>query len=116
MMSIAMGYKSIYLLGADHSWLSEITVTETNDALINQKHFYDSDHSKGLPLDKGGTGKRKLHEILFKFMTAFKSYFEIEDYAKNRNVIIYNATKGSFIDAFKRFNLKKYYNDENSSI
>jgi hypothetical protein len=102
MISIALQYKKIFLLGADHSWLSEISVTEKNEVLINQKHFYDMDSSVGQPLDKRGIGKRTLPELLHKFTTAFSSYFEIERYTSFKNVRVFNATRKSFIDAFER--------------
>lgn len=111
MMSFALGYKSINLLGADHSWLSEISVTESNEVLINQKHFYDQYTSKKQPLDKRGIGKRTLPELLHKFMTAFSGYFEIEEYAQFNGVAINNATKGSFIDAFQKINLEEKYDE-----
>lgn len=101
---INSGYRKIYLWGADHSWLKDISVDEQNNALINQKHFYDEHTSVARPLDWKGVGARKLHEILYKFMTAFASYFVIDEYAKSRNVRIINKTKGSFIDAFEREN------------
>lgn len=107
MIAISLGYRSVYLLGADHSWLQEISVTESNEVLINQKHFYDQEYSKGQPLDKRGKGKRTLPELLYKFMTAFKSYFEIRRYSEYRDVKIWNATKNSFIDAFDRIDLKE---------
>jgi hypothetical protein len=105
MLSLWKNYDTIYLLGADHSWLKEITVTESNEVLINQKHFYDEHESKSLPLDKRGKGKRNLSELLHKFMTAFASYGEIRNYAEHRGKKIINATKGSFIDAFDRTTL-----------
>lgn len=41
--SIAIGlrlpFRKIYLAGADHSWLPEITVTDDNVVLMHQKHF-----------------------------------------------------------------------------
>ncbi len=111
MLSLSLGFKTINLLGTDHSWLSEISVTESNEVLINQKHFYDQKTSKGQPLDKRGKGKRTLPELLHKFMTAFNSYFEIEEYAKHKGVKILNATNGSFIDAFEKINLSKNYNE-----
>lgn len=103
-LMIWLGYRKIYLWGADHSWLKDISVDEQNNALINQKHFYDEHTSVARPLDWKGVGARKLHEILYKFMTAFASYFVIDEYAKSRNVSIINKTKGSFIDAFEREN------------
>ncbi len=111
MLSLSFGFKTINILGADHSWLSEISVTESNEVLINQKHFYDYKNSKGQPLDKRGKGKRTLPELLHKFMTAFNSYFEIEAYAKHKGVKIINATDGSFIDAFQKINLSEKYNE-----
>ena len=100
--AINLGYKRIYLWGVDHSWLKDISVDENNNALINQKHFYDYDSSKETTLDKKGKGARKLYEILHKFMLAFKGYFILREYAEWRNVKIINQTKGSFIDAFER--------------
>ncbi len=107
MISLALGYQKIYIIGADHSWLPEITVTDTNEVLISQKHFYDRETVRGEPLDKRGKGKRTLPEILHKFMTAFSGYFVIEEYAKYKGVKILNATKGSFIDAFQKIDLDK---------
>jgi len=104
---IWLGYKKIYLWGADHSWLKEISVDENNNALVNQKHFYDEGETKPETMKKGGKGKRKLHEILYKFMISFREYFDILDYAKDNNAEILNCTKGSFIDAFDRLNLDK---------
>jgi hypothetical protein len=100
--SINLGYKNIYLWGTDHSWLKEISVNEKNEALINQKHFYDETVSTPKTLDKRGVGARRLHEILHKLMLAFGGYFILKDYAENRNVKIINNTPNSYIDAFER--------------
>jgi len=100
--AINLGFKMVYLWGVDHSWLKDISVDDENNALINQKHFYDHDSSKAVHLDKKGIGARKLHEILHKFMLAFKGYFVLRDYADKMNVRILNQTEGSFIDAFER--------------
>ena len=102
-----LGYKKIYLIGADHSWLPEITVNEDNIALINQKHFYDIEDSKHQTLDKRGKGHRRLHEILHKFMLAFAGYFVLKEYAESLNAEIFNATPNSYIDAFDRIDLNK---------
>ncbi len=104
-LSINSGLKKIYLIGADHSWLPEISVTEDNQVLLHQKHFYDEATSKAQSLDKRGKGQRKLHEILHKFMLAFKGYFELKAYAESKGVKILNATPNSYIDAFERVRL-----------
>ncbi len=102
---INAGYKNLYLLGADHSWLSQISVDQQNNALINQKHFYDEDSSKSEHMYTNGIKPKRLHEILEKFVHSFRSYFVIEAYAKKNNVNIYNCTPTSFIDAFRRKDL-----------
>lgn len=105
MLAIKKGYKTIYIWGADHSWLKEISVNEDNQVLVNQKHFYDENTSKPLPMNKL-KGTRKLHEVLIKFVHAFKGYWDIEAYAQKKKVDIYNATPNSYIDAFKRYQNK----------
>jgi len=98
-----LSFSRIYLLGADHSWFKEIHVDENNQVLIHQKHFYDHDSSAPRPMLKKGQGKRRLHEVLIKFVYTFEGYFILEKYAQSRNVKIINASPGSYIDAFERY-------------
>ncbi|MFN3341677.1 MAG: hypothetical protein ACK40M_03210 [Flavobacteriales bacterium] len=107
MLGIRSGFSNIYLLGADHSWLPQITVDDQNTVLINQKHFYDADKSRPDVMRKLGSGSRKLHEVLQKFQYTFESYFVIQEYANSRKTRIINATPGSFIDAFERINTEE---------
>ncbi len=107
MLTINMGFKKIYLLGADHSWLKEISVNNKNQVLINQKHFYDENTSVAKPMNKRGKGTRKMHEVLLKFYYSFYSYFVIKEYAEKKNVEIINSTPASFIDAFERASINK---------
>lgn len=102
MMAIYLRYNEIFLLGADHSWLKEIQVTDENLVLLSQQHFYDDHKVKGKPMHKLGKGSRKLYEVLLKFVYAFKAYLEINEYVKRKDIKIYNATKNSYIDAFDR--------------
>jgi hypothetical protein len=106
MLSISMNYEKIYLLGADHNWLNEFSVDDNNNVLLRQKHFYDASEAKHLKMGKLGRGKRKMHEILHKFMHTFKNYHTIREYADSRNVKIINSTSNSFIDAFERGDIK----------
>jgi len=118
LVGINMKFDNIYITGADHSWTRELFVTEQNEVLLSQKHFYDKqadseaiDKNKNTPqpMFKGGSSdKRKLHEVLIKFVHSFKSYWELQEYAKKRQTNIYNITPGSFIDAFPRLNLNEH--------
>lgn len=104
---ISMDYKEIYITGVDHSWLDQISVNEKNEALVNQKHFYDENTSKSEKMEDIGIRPRRLHEIIHKFYLSFKGYWEIEEYAKTQNVKIYNSSEVSMIDAFKRKSLNE---------
>jgi hypothetical protein len=106
MMAISMKYKQILLAGVDHSWLGEISVTNNNEALVCQKHFYDEDTATSQTMNQAGIRTRRLHEILHKFYLTFKGYFEIEEYAVYKRVKIINTTPNSFIDAFEKKSLK----------
>ena len=100
--AINMGYQRIYLWGADHNQILELSVDENNIPLINQKHFYDSNTSSPAVMKKMGKGKRKVHEILHKFMLTFEAYHVLNEYAEKRGTKIINATPNSLIDAFER--------------
>jgi hypothetical protein len=101
LMAINIGYKKIYLVGADHSWLPLISVNDKNEALVNQQHFYkDESESNGVMYQNNEP--RKLHQILEKFMFSFRSYFHLQDYASAQQCHIFNCTPNSFIDAFDR--------------
>ncbi len=104
--SIAMGlrlpFKKIYLAGADHSWLPEITVTDDNVVLMHQKHFYDQNKSKAATVTQENLNTARLHTILYHMHVAFKSYFVLDAYARSLGKEVINITPGSYIDAFKR--------------
>lgn len=102
MAAIGMKYKNVFILGADHSWLKEISVDESNVVLINQKHFYDENSSKPLTMKRGDNADRRIHEVLEKFVLTFRGYHIIEEYSKRKGTKIYNSTPNSFIDAFER--------------
>lgn len=107
--SIAMGirlpFKKIYLAGADHSWLPEITVTDDNVVLMHQKHFYDQNKSKAATVTQENLHSARLYTILYHMYVAFKSYFVLEDYARSRGKEVINVTPDSYIDAFKRMKI-----------
>lgn len=104
--SIAIGlrlpFRTIYLAGADHSWLPEISVTDDNVVLMHQKHFYDTNRSKAATVTQENLSSARLHTILYHMYVAFKAYFVLDDYARSIGKEIFNITPGSYIDAFKR--------------
>ncbi|NBU92824.1 MAG: hypothetical protein EBS17_08315 [Flavobacteriia bacterium] len=108
MNCIKLQYTTIYLVGADHSWLTEISVNPQNEALVHHKHFYDENETKPEKMEDYVVRPRKLHEIVHKFYLTFKGYWDILDYAKKKDVQIYNASEHSMIDAFERQEIRAY--------
>ncbi len=101
MIGIMLGFKTIYIVGADHSWSKTLEVTEDNTVVSIQPHFYEDNAAEQQRVASVYKDVR-LHEIMYSFYVAFRSYFTLDRYAQSRGVNIYNSTPGSFIDAFPR--------------
>ena len=105
MCGIAAGYKDIYVVGADHSWLETIRVNDENHVVSVQPHFY-ADSKAELKRSETEYKGYRLHQILESFYIAFRSYHLLQRFANKNGIRIYNATPNSFIDAFPRRNLR----------
>lgn len=107
-IAINIGYKKIYLLGADHSWHEELEVGDDNIVYVKQKHFYDGDIVKRKPVYKKSmnmdqeNNRFKMFEIFEAWGKMFRGYCILDQYAVKVGVKIYNAGSKSFIDAFER--------------
>ena len=100
-LSLNMGYKNIYLLGADHSWIEDVRVNQKNQLYLYDKHFYGE--SKTLIYeDLERTIGLKMHNLLSSFAITFKQYHLLRKYAGHLSASIYNSTLNSHIDAFTR--------------
>ncbi len=101
MIGISLGFKEIFLTGADHSWMRTITVTDENNVISALDHYYKDNEKERIRTE---TAYRSipLHDIVFSLYTAFRSYHRIEAFARCRGIDIYNSTPGSYIDAFRR--------------
>lgn len=104
MAAMWLGYRRIYLLGADHSWLSTLSVNDRNEVVSIQPHFYKEDEKEQTRVLQEYV-RHPLHEVLESMMIAFRSYHRIQRYAASRGVEIVNATPASMIDAFPRGSL-----------
>lgn len=93
--AINLGYKKIYLYGADHSWTKDLTVNDNNIVCYGDRHVY----STGLSVVEK---KINIATMLDRFSRMFKSHYIIREYADSLNVRIINKTKGSFVDAYER--------------
>lgn len=98
---IQMKFESIYIIGADHSWIGDISVTDNNDVLVGQQHFYkeERDTKQTFNVNKKAL---QLSEVLQKFSIIFKAYSLLNKTAIANQIKIYNASETSYIDAFVR--------------
>lgn len=101
MVAIFKGYKEIYIVGADHSWLKTISVNSNNEVVSVQPHFY-KEEKKEVTRVNNEYASYSLHQIIYSFYVAFRAYHQIRRYADARGIQIYNSTPESFIDAFER--------------
>lgn len=104
MIGIWQGYSRIIITGADHSWMQTLSVTDENEVVSIQPHFY-ADSATELQRIRHDYRGRKLHDIVESFAVAFRAYHQIRAFADKKGVEILNATPGSFIDAFERTSL-----------
>lgn len=107
MAAIWMGYDTVYVAGADHSWMRTLAVDDNNEVVAIQEHFYKESGQEQQRVSHEYKGYR-LHQIVESMAIAFRSYHRIENYARVKGVTIYNVTPGSYIDAFERRRLPEY--------
>ena len=93
MLAIASGYRRIIITGADHSWMKTISVTDDNEVVSVQPHFYAESDSEQKRI-RHDYSNRPLHDVVESFAVAFRSYHEIASYARKLGVEILNATPG----------------------
>jgi hypothetical protein len=104
-LALNMGYKKIYLFGADHSWTRQLEVDEDNDLYMSHIHFY-SGNEKPLIVKIYKTPERKekmrISEYFMACVKTFEVYYVLNDDARQLHAKIINATPKSLIDAFER--------------
>ncbi len=101
MAGLRLGYRTIYICGADHSWMQDLHVDQNNCVISGMNHFY-KESDKEVKRSANEYRKYCLHDIVYSYYIAFRSYHQIERYARSIGADIFNSTPGSFIDAFRR--------------
>lgn len=96
MLGLYLGCNQIYLMGMDHDWLSYPS-TQENHRMYT--HFYpDQSIDEYVNRMVKSTYKTDIENVL----KLWNGYEHLEQYAKNHNVDILNATGGGFLDVFRR--------------
>jgi len=101
---ICKGYDDIYLVGSEMNFAKGIEVDENGMLYFNDTHFYAKEHKRFF-VDANGR-PIPIAEFLEADARVFREYMLLEEYSKKMGVKIYNATPGSWVDAFERIDLK----------
>lgn len=106
-LAITRRFQTIYLFGADHSWHEEIRVTDANELLMKQEHFYDKPGDAAyIPIyDVVKKETSRMSAQFASLSKAFYSYEILRDYARYMQVRVLNASAKSYVDAFVRVKL-----------
>ena len=103
-LAITRRFQTVYLFGADHSWHEEIRVSEANELLMKQEHFYDKP-GEATYVPVYDVVKHETSRMSAQFTSlakAFYSYEILRDYATARQVRVLNASAKTYVDAFIR--------------
>ena len=101
-VAINLGYTEVRLYGVDHTFF-DISVNEQNQLCYMESHFYDKKQPVLKPIKNNETDQlMKTSEYLNAILKMFQSHDLLENYAKYRNVKIFNFTKCSMIDSYER--------------
>lgn len=104
-LGLNMGFRTIYVVGADHNWHEEIHVDKENILYWRNPHFSDEGELEYHPMYVDGYKNTtfKMHQILHSLSLSFQGYVELEEYSRFLGAKIYNASARTFIDAFERY-------------
>lgn len=94
--AINMGFDTIRVYGADHSWSRDVGVYKNNKVCYVENHFYDKEKTYSeMP---GFT----ISSFFLALSKAFDSHMKLRKYADSKGMKIINCTPESFIDAYER--------------
>jgi len=90
-----MQFKKIYLLGADHDYLKDLSINR------NEHHFYQENQSFN---DKEHLNMFSTERWFEEYYYRWKQYRLMKDFLSTKGVTVYNATNGGMLDVFERVN------------
>lgn len=99
--ALNMGFKEIYLFGADHSWHEMIKLDEDNNLVVSDTHFYGQKD-----YDIAVRETSYMSQQLFSLHKAFYGYEVLAKYAHSIGVKVYNASAKSYVDVFEKVKVK----------
>lgn len=95
-VAVYMGFKDIYLLGADHDYLNNLKRG------LSSEHFYDKNNSVDDSLLYNSTEK-----LFYGYYMRWKQYCLMKQFLERQNRQIINSTEGGMLDVFPIMPLKE---------
>ena len=98
-------FDQIFLFGADTSWHEQIRISDTNQLLIKQVHFYDKAKDVAFMPVYSDAQRTQTFTMASQFLSlhkVFRGYEVLRQYADYRQVRVLNASSKSYIDALER--------------
>ena len=95
-------FEQIFLFGADHSWHEQFKVGD-NGLEFKDVHFYDTKEVGFIPIyDVEKKETSSMSKQFASLSKAFAGYEVLKKYADYQKVSVLNASKKSYLDAFRR--------------
>ena len=100
LVAIYMGFRDIYLLGCDHSWILHLN---------ESRHFYDEDQDV---LNQQGYSEwfgEDFASYCQDYISLWQQYKIIRRIAAIQSISLYNATAGGLLDVFTRVDYESLF-------
>ena len=101
-IAIYLGFTEIYLLGADHDWLSHFG--------NEQRHFYTSEENE---VQNVGSQGYPYNWWLNAVNTMFQQYKVLNEIAVSKNIKIYNASESGVLDIYPQVRFLETFKNKN---
>lgn len=101
---VNMGYKVIYIFGADFSWLKNLNVDFEKNTILSDEHFYDKKvvYRNLSSENKEHNTNMSISQQVFNFYRMLKNLDRIHQYAGYMGANIYNCSEQTMIESFPR--------------
>jgi hypothetical protein len=105
--ALNLGYKRVYLFGADHTWHENLHLTADNVLCLKDKHFYSSAEPAPSPFFEDAAEQYvfTMSSVFQRLSDIFKGYEDLKAYALHLGAETYNLGTGSFVDSFARLTM-----------
>lgn len=100
--AIHLGFTTVWLTGADHTWHEDILLDDENKLKIQDQHFYESKKDITSYFIQENQKTSYLSRAFLSLHKVFRGYEIIAEYADYKKVKIVNASRRSYIDVFEK--------------